>query len=165
MKVRRRWGENYLRWIIPWSECKLWVRLNEEITRTAGCFIHKSQRYVGPLQYLPQWCNQKSKHLRCLYLNIILNARSELLECCLEQESMRGQWAEEGAGTAINTMLYHYKFIQVSSQLLTENRRNKGFTEQLLEKEVLLDKIQVTGKTITGNITPQFHLSCRREPA
>lgn len=52
----------------------------------------------------------------------------ELLQCCLELESMRGQWVEERAGTAINAMLYHYKFIQVSSQLLTEDRRKKGFT-------------------------------------
>lgn len=91
-----------------------------------GVFVHKSERYVGPLWYLPWWCNQKSKYIRCLYLNIILNATLELLECCLELESMRGQCAEGGAGTAINAMLYHYQFIQVSSQLLTEDRRKKG---------------------------------------
>lgn len=88
-----------------------------------GAFFHKSQRYVGPLWYLPLWCNQKSKYVRCLYLNIILNAILELLESCLELESMRIQWTEEGAGTAINAMLYHYQFIPVCSQLLTENTR------------------------------------------
>lgn len=59
---------------------------------------------------------------------MILSAILELLECCLELESLNGQWAEEGAATAINAMLYHYQFIQVSSQLLAEDRRKKGFT-------------------------------------
>lgn len=46
----------------------------------------------------------------------------------MELESLSGQWAEEGAGTAINAMLYHYQFMQASSQLLAEDRRKEGFT-------------------------------------